>query len=268
MWVQLNPARRRGSEKHSDLPEVRQPESREPAALRTPPGLSPGRPAAPQDTFPGAKPPPLQAPRKHRRAPRETLLRKSKERNTRSKLAEAGPACESRTPEYAGLSWLRGRPGGRGPSNGQSSVRARGPWVRGQAGSATNSHQRRTSHFLSHALTVWSGRRAKGLGLLLPTGLGVGVGAPGNQGRGVRRLQTRALGGPGRGCCVQPPGDRGGQGGGGRRGAGPGAYPGRGGRSAPGAATIKAAPTPPERITRTAIHRSSVVSLQPSSWRT
>lgn len=180
MWVQLNPARRRGSEKHSDLPEVRQPESREPAALRTPPGLSPGRPAAPQDTFPGAKPPPLQAPRKHRRTPRETLLRKSKERNTRSKLAEAGPACESRTPEYAGLSWLRGRPGGRGPSNGQSSVRARGPWVRGQAGSATNSHQRRTSHFLSHALTVWSGRRAKGLGLLLPTGLGVGGRAEGS----------------------------------------------------------------------------------------
>lgn len=142
--------------------------------------MSPGRPAAPQDAFPGAKPPPLQAPRKHRRAPRETLLRKSKERNTRSKLVEAGPACESRTPEYPGLSWLRGRPGGRGPSRGQSSVRTRGPWVRGQAGSATNSHQRRTSHFLSHALTVWSGRRAKGLGLLLPMGLGVGGRAEGS----------------------------------------------------------------------------------------
>lgn len=51
-------------------------------------------------------------------------------------------------------------------------------------------------------------------------------------------------------------------------GGGAGGVPGAGGAERASAATIKAAPTPPERILHSAIHRSSVVSLQLSSWRT
>lgn len=117
------------------------------------------------------KPLPLQAPGKHRRAPRETL-RQSKKGIPKSTLAEAGGQPVSHTAGIPGSQPALGQ--ARGPQPHQLTEQWQDLWALGR-GSGCLCHQLPTSagpsHFLSHALTVWSGRRAKGLRLLLPTGL-------------------------------------------------------------------------------------------------
>ena len=69
-----------------------------------------------QDTFPRAKATAPPGPEKEQASATGDLIKEKQRKEHPSMLAEAGPACESRGPEYPGHSWLRGRPGGRGPS--------------------------------------------------------------------------------------------------------------------------------------------------------